>query len=208
MYFKQISAGHIGNFAYLFGCEETKEAGIVDPAFHVEKLLETAANDGYKIKYIFTTHGHFDHTEGHKTVAEKTGAKIIAHKKETAILKNKNIPVDIEVEDRDEIKVGNVTVKVIHTPGHTSGGICLLIDNKKLLTGDTLFVGDCGRTDLAGGSSAELYRSINEKLKVLKDDIEVYPGHSYGGSHSTIGHEKATNPAMKCKSLKEFEELP
>ena len=198
----------MGNFSYLFGCEKTKEAAVADPAFDTATILKTAYDDGYKIKYIFTTHGHFDHTGGHKSIAEKTGAKIIAHKNEIRSLKKNEIHVDIEVSDKDEIKVGDIPVKIIHTPGHTKGGICLLVDDKKLITGDTLFVGDCGRTDLGDGSSEELFNSINEKLKALSDEIEVYPGHGYGGAHSTIGHEKKTNPAMKCKTLKEFEALP
>ncbi len=198
----------MGNFSYLFGCEKTKEAAVVDPAFDVDRIIKAANSDGYKVKYIFTTHGHFDHTGGHKSIAENTGAKIVAHKNEVASLKRNGIHVDIEVSDGDEIKVGNIPVKIIHTPGHTNGGICLLVDDKKLITGDTLFVGDCGRTDLGDGSSEKLYKSINEKLKTLRDDIEVYPGHGYGGSHSTIGQEKKTNPAMKCKTLKEFEVLP
>jgi len=208
MYFKQISVGHMGNFSYLFGCENTKEAALVDPAFDIEKILKIADNDGYKIKYIFTTHGHFDHSGGHMVVSERTGAKIIAHKNEVRSLRKNGISVDIEVNDKDEIEVGKVPVKIIHTPGHTPGGICLLINNEKLITGDTLFVGDCGRTDFPGGSSEELFNSINQKLKTLRDDIEVYPGHNYGGARSTIAQEKRTNPAMNCKTLKEFEALP
>ncbi|OGL53523.1 MAG: hypothetical protein A3G31_07365 [Candidatus Schekmanbacteria bacterium RIFCSPLOWO2_12_FULL_38_15] len=208
MYFKQIPLGQMGNYSYLFGCEKTKEAAVVDPAFEVDRIIKAANSDGYKIKYIFTTHGHFDHTGGHIETASKTGAKIIAHKKETGSLKRNSITVDIEVNDGDEINVGNITVKIIHTPGHTKGGICLLVDDKKLITGDTLFVGDCGRTDLGDGSSKELFNSINEKLKTLPDNIEVYSGHGYGGAYSTIGQEKKTNPAMKCKTLEEFEALP
>lgn len=208
MYFKQLSLGNMGNFSYLFGCEKTKEAAVVDPAFEVDRIIKTANSDGYKIKYIFTTHGHFDHTGGHIGMAEKTGAKIIAHKNEAESLKKSGITVDIEVNDKDEVKVGNLAVKIIHTPGHTRGGICLLVNDEKLITGDTLFVGDCGRTDLGDGSSEKLFNSINEKLKILRDDIDVYPGHGYGGAHSTIGQEKKTNPAMQCKTLKEFEALP
>lgn len=209
MYFKQIAVGSMGNFSYLFGCKNTREAGIVDPAFNVSNIIKQAKDDGYKINYVFTTHSHFDHVGGHKDIIEQTGAKVAVHSLESDNLRRNNIPSDIIVEDGSEVQVGELKVEIIHTPGHTPGGICLLINGKKLITGDTLFVGDCGRTDLAGGSSKALYDSISNKLKILDDKIEIYPGHNYGHKpSSTIGEEKKLNPTMKCKSLEEFDALP
>lgn len=209
IFFKQILLGNMDNFAYLIGCDKTREAAVVDPAFDVEKIVRLATAEGYQIKTIFTTHGHLDHLSGHNGMVQKTGAKVVAHRLEADRIRENSIPVDLEVEDHDRVKVGEITIKIIHTPGHTPGGICLLIEGKKLVTGDTLFVGDCGRTDLAGGSAQDLYRSIHEKLKVLDDDVEVYPGHDYGDSpSSTIGKERKTNPTMNCKSLEEFQALP
>jgi glyoxylase-like metal-dependent hydrolase (beta-lactamase superfamily II) len=140
---------------------------------------------------------------------EKTGASVVAHKLALDPLSKNQIPVDIVVEDNDEVQVGNVGVKIIHTPGHTPEGICLLIDGRKLVTGDTLFIGDCGRTDLPGGSSKKLFGSIENKLKTLDASVEVYPGHDYGDRpFSTIGEEKKNNPAMKCENVEEFKALP
>jgi glyoxylase-like metal-dependent hydrolase (beta-lactamase superfamily II) len=114
---------------------------------------------------------------------------------------------DIEVDDNSLIQVGEVKIKVIHTPGHTPDSICLLIDNK-LLTGDTLFVGECGRTDLPGGNAKELYYSLFGKLMKLDDEVEVYPGHDYGvHPYSTIGLEKKTNYVLKKRTLEEFIEF-
>lgn len=209
MYFKQIPVGNMANFSYLFGCEETREAAVADPTFDADKILGQALSDGYRIRYIFTTHGHADHIGGHRAVMDRTGAKVVAHRLEAEKIREHHIPVDILVADGTEIKVGTLSVQILHTPGHTPGGISLLLGGRRLVTGDSLFVGDCGRTDLPGGSLKDLYESIRQKLMTLPESIEVYPGHDYGKTpSSTIGEEKRSNPAMRCKSLKEFEALP
>jgi len=209
IYFKQILIGNMSNFSYLFGCRDTKTAAVVDPAFDMDRIFEQAASDGFTIKHIFTTHSHYDHIGGHTRMIEKTGASVVAHRLALDPLSKNQIPVDIVVEDNDEVQVGNVRVKIIHTPGHTPEGICLLIDGRKLVTGDTLFIGDCGRTDLPGGSSKRLFESIENKLKTLDASVEVYPGHDYGDRpFSTIGEEKKNNPAMKCENVEEFKALP
>jgi glyoxylase-like metal-dependent hydrolase (beta-lactamase superfamily II) len=209
MYFKQIAVGNMGNFAYIFGSEENGTAAVVDPAFDVDGLLQVSQTDGYKIKFIFSTHGHLDHVGGHVAMIAKTGAKVIAHRREVEMIRKNGVPVDLPVDDGDEIRVGELTVRIIHTPGHTPGGICLLVNGEKLITGDTLFVGDCGRTDLPGGSSKALFESLHNKLKPLDDAVEVYPGHDYGKSpSSTIGEEKQTNPAMRCRTYQELDALP
>jgi glyoxylase-like metal-dependent hydrolase (beta-lactamase superfamily II) len=199
----------MGNFAYLFGCQKTKEAALVDPGFDVEVLLAQARADGYRIAHLFTTHGHYDHVGGHKEVAAATGARIIAHRLEVQTLKAQGITVDLAVEDGETVSVGDLAVQIIHTPGHTPGAVCLLVGGEKLITGDTLFVGDCGRVDLPGGSLEDLFESIQKKLKTLPEHVQVYPGHDYGQRpFSTIGDEKRSNPAMACRSLDAFRALP
>ncbi len=209
MYFKQIPVGTMRNFSYLFGCLTSREAAIVDPAFDVEKILHQACADGYRVTTIFATHSHYDHIGELGKIVEETRAKIVAHRLEADQVGMNSLSVDRIVEDKDEIKIGQVNVRIIHTPGQTPGGICLLLDEKKLITGDTLFVGDCGRVDLPGGSAKDLYESIQYKLKSLDRGVEVYPGHHYGERpFSTIGEEIKSNPAMTCKSIEEFRALP
>ena len=148
------------------------------------------------VSYVINTHSHHDHVGGNDAVTRRTGAKVVAY---TSSPVHKDVPVN----DGDTIKVGNVAVKVIHTPGHCPDHICLLFDSK-LLTGDTLFVGECGRTDLAGGDSREMYDSLN-KLLELHDNIEVYPGHDYGSKKSsTIGYERENNYTLKKRTREEF----
>jgi glyoxylase-like metal-dependent hydrolase (beta-lactamase superfamily II) len=128
-------------------------------------------------------------------------AKTVAHKLS-------RINADVAVDDGDIIRLGNMPIKVIYTPGHTPDSICLLVDNKKLLTGDTLFVGECGRTDLLGGNSRSMYDSLFNKLLKLNDAVEVYPGHDYGSKpYSTIGEERRSNYTLQPRSLAEFTEF-
>jgi hydroxyacylglutathione hydrolase len=193
----QIPIGSMKNFTYIIGDEENGEAAVVDPHGEVDRILKLASEKNLKIKYVLNTHSHFDHVGGNEELAKKTGAKIVAH---TEAPTRK----DISVKDADTIKVGNLTVKVLHTPGHTREAVCYLVD-EKLLTGDTLFIGECGRTDLPGGSPAEMWDSLLNKLAKLDDSIEVYPGHDYGDRpHSTIGHEKQHNYTLKPRSREEF----
>ena len=199
LFFKQIK--HVGdNFSYIIADEANKEAVVVDPSFNAEAIIQLAKKNGLKIEYIIDTHYHGDHVAGNKEVKASSGAKIVAHKLS-------RVEKDVEVADGDTIKVGGIVIKVIHTPGHTQDGICLLVD-KKVLTGDTLFVGECGRTDMPGSSSKEMYNSLFNKLMKLDDDVEVYPGHDYGPRpYSTIGEEKRTNYVLEKRSLEEFIEF-
>ena len=208
MIFKQILVGMMANFTYVFGCEKTKQAAVVDPPSNTSEILRFAEENGLKIGWIFATHNHSDHVGGIRSLVQETGAKVVVHKDDASGLQRGRIPTDVVVEDGEKLKVGDVEVQVIHTPGHTPGGICLLIDGK-LITGDTLFVGNCGRTDLPGGSLKQLFESLHKKLKTLSDDTEVYPGHDYGEQPtSTIGYEKETNPTLMCKTVEEFEMVP
>ena len=197
MLFRQIQQ-HGDNFSYIIADEATLEAAAVDSSFNAGELLRTLKTENLALKSIVNTHGHSDHTAGNAELLSIFNAKTVAHKLS-------RINADIMVADSDIVHVGNVPIKVIHTPGHTSDGICLLVDNKKLLTGDTLFVGECGRTDLPGGNSKSLYDSLFNKLLKLDDAVEVYPGHDYGPKrHSTIGEQRSTNYVLQPRSLNDF----
>ena len=197
MIFRQVPVGTFQNFSYIIGDEKTKSAALVDPAWEVDNLLAQCEELGLKVTRVINTHSHHDHVEGNEAVAKRTGAKVVMHEKSP-------VRKDITVKDGDVVEVGSLTVKVIHTPGHCPDHICLLVDGK-LLTGDTLFVGECGRTDLAGGNSGDLYDSLVKKILPLDDSIEVYPGHDYGNKPSTtIGNERKNNYTLKPRTREEF----
>jgi hydroxyacylglutathione hydrolase len=197
MIFKQVAVGAFQNFAYIIGDDSTKTAAIVDPAWEPDKLLRTCAELGLSVIYVINTHSHPDHVEANDLIIQRTGAKVIMHEKS-------KIRKDIPVKDGDSVNIGSLKVKVIHTPGHCPDHICLLVDGK-LLTGDTLFVGECGRTDLAGGNPGEMFDSLFQKILALEDSIEVYPGHDYGTQqHSTIGYERKNNYTLKPRTRDEF----
>ncbi|MCW4023411.1 MAG: MBL fold metallo-hydrolase [Candidatus Bathyarchaeota archaeon] len=200
MFFKQIKH-HGDNFSYIFADEPTQEAAVVDASFNADELQRLLKAHNLRLKYIFCTHGHSDHTAGNNTLRSALGGQIVAHKLFRGI-------TDVRVKGDAVFNVGDVEVKVIYTPGHTPDGICLLVNDEKLLTGDTLFIGECGRTDLPGGDSRLLYDSLFNKLMKLADIVEVYPGHDYGvKSSSTIGEERRTNYVLKPRSEAEFVEF-
>jgi len=199
MFFKQIK-NQGDNFSYILADDTTKEAAVVDPSFNASAILQLLRSQNLKVKYVINTHHHRDHTADNEAIKSVFDAKIVAHKLS-------KINKDIVVADGDIVKIGKINIQVIHTPGHTYDSICLLVD-RKLLTGDTLFVGECGRTDLPDGSSREMYRSLFDKLMKLDDAIEVYPGHDYGSKpFSTIADEKRENYTLKERTLEEFVEF-
>jgi hydroxyacylglutathione hydrolase len=201
MFFKQIQQ-HSDNFSYIIADEETKEAVVVDSSYNADEIIKVIKNQKLQLKYVINTHGHSDHTAGNTELQSIFGAKLVAHKQSK--VQQYNIPV----EDGDVLSVGKISIKVIYTPGHTTDSICLLVDNQKLLTGDTLFVGECGRTDFPGGNAKSMYESLFNKLLKLNDNVEVYPGHDYGlKPSSTIGEEKKTNYTLQPRSLKDFIEF-
>ncbi len=196
----QIQVGNMQNFTYIVEDEDTSEAILIDPSWDLIKLEMIIKRNNLKIKYIVNTHHHFDHTQGNEAMVESTKAPIIQH--ESSELKH-----DITVKDGDYIEFGNSKLKVIHTPGHSKDSICLIGDNK-IFSGDTLFVGNCGRIDLPGGSAKELYHSLFDVLHSLDDDLVLYSGHNYGISEiSTIGEEKTTNPVMQKRTEQQFVEM-
>jgi|TARA_Y100000310_G_scaffold91835_1_gene89333 hydroxyacylglutathione hydrolase len=197
MIFEQIPVGIMQNFSYIIGDEKSKIAAVVDPGWQVNKILEIAEKHKLNIKMILMTHTHHDHANGVKSIADATDATVYVHKEEINEIKKLGIDKIKAIKDNDEIKIGKIKIKVIHTPGHTPGSVCFLINNKKLITGDTLFVENIGRVDLPGGDAKNMANSL-KKLKKLNNNIEVYPGHDYGSKpSSTIGYEKKNNYHMR-----------
>ena len=193
----QIEVGHMQNFTYILEDEDTGEAIIIDPSWDLENIERVIKRNDLKIKYIVNTHHHFDHTLGNEAMAKSTGAKILQHA--ASELKH-----DIVVNEGDKIQFGNSELTVIHTPGHSKDSICLIGDGK-IFSGDTLFVGNCGRVDLPGGSSKELYHSLFEILYNLDENLVLYSGHNYGSSPtSTLAREKETNFVMQKRTEQEF----
>lgn len=206
MNIEQIKVGFMDVFCYLVNCTKTREAVLIDPAGNEEELVDHLKKKGLDLQYIVNTHGHADHTCGNRKVKDLTGAKIVMHELDDRVFNSPegeamarqwgftpSPPADVKVQDGAVITIGKASLKVIHTPGHSPGGICLYSDGH-VFTGDTLFVGGIGRTDLPGSSHEQFMRSIREKLLSLPPETRVWPGHDYGMQpSSTIGHEKATN---------------
>ena len=193
----QLQVGNMQNFTYVLEDEETKDAVIIDPSWDLDLVIETLERNGLKSKYVINTHHHFDHTIGNDAIVKHTNSKILQH--ESSTLKN-----DIRLSDGDKIKFGNSELTVVHTPGHSKDSICLVGDGK-IFSGDALFVGNCGRVDLPGGSAKELYHSLFDIICNLDDNLVLYPGHNYGSTpNSTIGKEKKTNFVLQPMTEEEF----
>jgi len=204
MTIKQIRIGR-DNFSYIINCPISKEAALVDPGYDADKLLDFISTNNLDLKFIINTHYHSDHS-GQNQIIKKSipSSKIVASESD-----GEKINADITVKDDDQLKLGKIILKFILTPGHTSGSICILVGNEALLTGDTLFIGDCGRTDLPGGSIDQMYKTLHEKIVSLPDHLIVYPGHDYGSkSFDTLGNQKKTNNTLLAKSLNEFSKIP
>lgn len=193
----QVQVGNMQNFAYVVEDEDTDQAIIIDPSWDLVELELIINRNNLKIKYIVNTHHHFDHTLGNEGMAESTGAKIVQHE-------SSELAHDISVRNGDVIEFGHSKLTVLHTPGHSKDSICLIGDGK-IFSGDTLFVGNCGRIDLPGGSSRDLFHSLFDTLYCLEDNLTLYPGHNYGHSPtSTMGDEKASNPVLQKRTEQEF----
>ena len=212
MFVKQIEVGGFAVFAYIVACQKTNEALVIDPASDGDRLLNEAATRGYNIRYIVNTHSHVDHIMGNKKMKDLTDARIIIHESEAESLVHQSLslmssfgadpspPADQTVKEGDEIVIGETALQVLHTPGHSPGSISLY-HKGIVFTGDTLFVGGVGRTDLSGGSWETLVSSVHKKLFTLPDDTVVASGHNYGETpKSTIGREKVYNPYVGLRS--------
>jgi hydroxyacylglutathione hydrolase len=210
MIVKQYEVGGFSVFCYLVRDEQTGECLFIDPADDVDRLISEAKSHSLtKIRYIANTHGHIDHIMGNAEMARKTGAKIVIHEEDAPFLTRipsdllqmfravSSPPADFQVKDGDTIQVGKLGLKVLHTPGHSPGGMSLYVDGM-VFTGDSLFVGSVGRTDFPGSSWEELETSIRKKLYVLPGETIVFPGHNYGPQpSSTIQYEKRHNPFVR-----------
>jgi glyoxylase-like metal-dependent hydrolase (beta-lactamase superfamily II) len=207
MEIKQIKLARMAVFCYLIGDESTKTCAAIDPAFDTDHIISEAQRRNYRITHIINTHGHSDHTAGNQALKAATGARLliheldaerlgkVMHKTFSRMLGGKGSPrPDVLLHDEDLVRIGASQLKVLHTPGHTPGSICLYADGH-LFTGDTLFVGAVGRIDLPGGSRLQLRMSFREKILTLPGETIVWPGHDYGPtSTSTIAQEQDTNP--------------
>ena len=202
MIIKRFIAGRLENNIYLVADEKSSEAVLIDATQDLPEIQKAVKDLGVKVKYILLTHGHFDHILGLNSLKKSLNAPAVICKDDLVISDNINeftrlfglpdsVPpkYDMYIKDGDEILLGSYKIKVIYTPGHTEGGVCYLVDGK-LFSGDTLFRGSVGRTDLFGGNFGKLSDSIKNKLFKLDDKIEVFPGH---GDMTTIGFEKKYN---------------
>jgi len=203
-----MTVGMMGVCCYIAACETSKEAVVIDPGGGEDEIIAACEQENLAVKYIINTHGHPDHVCGNRRIKDSTGAEIVMHAADADFFEQKKVeqffsqlglsaspPADKRVIDGDIIGFGDEKLTVIHTPGHTPGGICLY-SRPNLFSGDTLFAGGVGRTDFPGGSSRELMHSIKTKLLTLPADTIVWPGHGYGGEHSTIAQEKTGNPFL------------
>lgn len=193
----QIPVGTMQNFDYLVMDSDSKEAMAIDSGWETGPVVKIAKKEGMNVKYVVATHGHFDHVETLRELAQKLGAKLVVHEAS-------ELEADIRVEDGDIFHLGKSSVKVIHTPGHTPDSISLY-DGQHVFTGDTLFIGNSGRTDLPGGSTAKLFHSLHEVLMKLPQGTVIYPGHDYGDVPSrAMGEEAKVNPTLLARDLREF----
>jgi len=199
MFVKQFRTGGDRNLGYLVADEATGTACVIDASYAPEEIVEFARGSGYEIRYVFSTHDHYDHTNGNRTMEQMTGRR--------ALLYGATEPETGEqIRDGTHLPLGGLEITVLHTPGHSDDAICILVDDA-VFTGDTLFVGKVGGTDLGEGARAE-YASLHEKLMALPDETRIYPGHDVGvAPASTVVQERETNPFLLQPDLTSFVHL-
>ncbi len=218
IYLKQIEIGPMQNFVYLIGDRQTREAAVVDAAWDIDKILAVAQADDMKITKAFVTHFHPDHIgdsagkilgipiQGLTELLKRQPVKVYVNKEEAPFLKSLiglSTSDMVIMQSGDKTELGNIEVQFLHTPGHTPGSQCFLLENR-LISGDTLFINGCGRVDLPGSNPEDMYHSLTNKLQKLPDDTLLLPGHNYGGKSSTMGKEKKNNPYLRFQRLEDF----
>jgi glyoxylase-like metal-dependent hydrolase (beta-lactamase superfamily II) len=213
---RQAQIGPMANFVYIIGDRETRKAAVVDPAWDIDAIVRYCEREGYNVDKILITHYHQDHLggsmmgqhiQGAADMLNRIKAKVYVNKHEAEGVKKVSGLSDsdlVKVEAGDAIKIGDIDLKFIHTPGHTPGSQCFLVEDN-LISGDTLFVNSCGRVDLPGSDPEAMYYSLNHTLRNLDDSTVVYPGHAYAPeSSTTIGEQKRHNMYMRFKNLDDF----
>jgi len=201
---RKLVVGELATNCYIVGSETTREGMVIDPADEASQILKSVKTADLKVKYIVLTHGHPDHFAALAELKKATGAQVLVHREDAEILELPPVvffgatfpqppPADRQLEDGETIELGDLKLRVIHTPGHTPGGICLLANNV-LFSGDTLFNNGIGRYDLPGGNLEKLMDSLHRKVLTLPEKTVVYPGH---GPETTIGDEKRSNPYLE-----------
>ena len=205
MILESLPTGPLQVNCYLVGCTVTRQAAVIDPGGDVAQILALVKQHDLQVVMVINTHGHFDHTGGNRQLLAATGADLLVHQADSQLLESsadhaaayglsaESSPAPQRLlEGGERLQIGELLVDVLHTPGHTPGGICLLIEDQ-VIVGDTLFAGSVGRTDLPGGDHQTMIESIREKLLVLPDATAVHPGH---GPSTSIGREKLHNPFL------------
>lgn len=214
LYLRQVELGQMANYVYFVGSAKTREVAVVDPAWEIDRIVRLAEDDGMKITHILVTHTHPDHVGGKlfglsipgiAELLERIDAKVVINRAEAGHLTPLAGSNIVRVDDGHTVKLGDVAITTVHTPGHTPGSQCFLVQDR-LISGDTLFIGSCGRVDLPGSDPAQMYDSLVNKLMKLNDATVVYPGHNYAGGQTstTIREERTRNPYLRFRSLPDF----
>jgi glyoxylase-like metal-dependent hydrolase (beta-lactamase superfamily II) len=215
LYIRQMELGPMQNFVYLIGDPVARECVVVDPAWEIDTIVDRARADDMRLVGALVTHTHQDHVGGSleswgmpgripglEELLTRVPLKVYVHRNERGFLRGLGSDL-VSVDNHDTLAIGRLSLRFMHTPGHTPGSQCFLVDDR-LVSGDTLFIGSCGRTDLPGSDPAEMYYSLTQRLAALPDTTVLLPGHNYGGPSSTIGDEKRTNPFLRFPSLGDF----
>ena len=198
-----MEIGPMENFVYLVGSRKTREVFVVDPAWQVDTILGAAKAEDLKIVGALVSHYHFDHTNGIEELLKSVDCPIYVNKKDVPYLGVSSDAVK-GTDSGQKVKAGEMEIELVHTPGHTPGSQCFHVSGH-LISGDTLFIGACGRTDLPGGNARELYDSLTGRLMKMDDSTVLCPGHNYAAKPmTTMGEEKKTNPYLICDSLENF----
>ena len=203
LYLKQMELGPMENFVYLVGSDKTREVFVVDPAWQVDTVLRVAKEEDLKIIGALINHYHFDHTNGIEELLNAADVPVYVNKKDVPYMQEQK-DVLKPMDPGAKLKAGDVEIELLHTPGHTPGSQCFHARGH-LISGDTLFINACGRTDLPGGNAKELYTSLTQTLMKMSDATVLCPGHNYADKPTTtMGEQKTHNPYLMCDSLENF----